>query len=78
MWPLSDSNIPQDALLFIGTMRSHLDQFGDYSHIEIWLTLEQVQLKRLGSEVLAHGLQSILEKSKILRIYEVTANVDTA
>jgi hypothetical protein len=36
-------------------MRSNLDQFGDYSDDQIWLTLEQVQLKRLASEVLGHG-----------------------
>ena len=42
-----------------------LDQSGDYSDAEIWLALEQVQLKRLASEVLAHGLQSIVSELSV-------------
>ena len=41
--------IPQDSILFIGTLRKNMDPVGEYTDPELWSVLEQVELtNRLG------------------------------
>lgn len=39
------SIIPQEPVLFSGTLRSNLDPFSQYQDIELWNALEEVELK---------------------------------
>ena len=45
------SIIPQDPVLFSGSMRYNLDPFDEYSDAELWEVLEQVQLKAVVKEL---------------------------
>ena len=51
------SIIPQEPVLFSGTMRYNLDPFGEYADEKLWNALEEVKLKELISEMPA-GLNS--------------------
>lgn len=51
------SIIPQDPVLFVGTLRYNLDPFGEKTDEEIWSALEHVELKETVS-VLVGGLES--------------------
>uniref|UniRef100_A0A0K8VHX2 Putative multidrug resistance-associated protein lethal(2)03659 n=1 Tax=Bactrocera latifrons TaxID=174628 RepID=A0A0K8VHX2_BACLA len=51
------SIIPQEPVLFSGTMRYNLDPFEEYSDAKLWEALDEVKLKGVVSE-LPSGLQS--------------------
>jgi ATP-binding cassette subfamily C (CFTR/MRP) protein 4 len=51
------SIIPQEPVLFSGTMRKNLDPFDDYSDVDLWRALEDVELKDAVAD-LASGLNS--------------------
>ncbi|KAF7274137.1 hypothetical protein GWI33_013181 [Rhynchophorus ferrugineus] len=51
------SIIPQEPVLFSGTLRKNLDPFDEYPDDVIWGALDEVQLKRSVSE-LVHGLET--------------------
>lgn len=52
------SIIPQDPVLFAGTMRSNLDPFGNKSDDILWQALKSVQLKEMINKLLVAGLES--------------------
>ena len=45
------SIIPQDPVLFSGTMRYNLDPFDEYTDAELWEALEQVQLESVVQQL---------------------------
>ncbi|EFA03656.1 probable multidrug resistance-associated protein lethal(2)03659 [Tribolium castaneum] len=55
------SIIPQEAVLFSGTLRKNLDPFDKFSDEELWNALDQVELKSAISE-LAAGLSSAVSE----------------
>jgi len=55
------SIIPQEPVLFSGSMRYNLDPFEEYSDAKVWDALEEVKLKPVITE-LPSGLQSIISE----------------
>jgi ATP-binding cassette subfamily C (CFTR/MRP) protein 1 len=52
--------IPQDPVLFSGTIRSNLDPFNAYEDYELWNVLEQVNMKQFVSKM-SDGLEAKVE-----------------
>jgi ATP-binding cassette subfamily C (CFTR/MRP) protein 4 len=51
--------IPQDPLLFLGSLRKNLDPFGQYHDHQLWAALDEFGLKELVSN-LPSGLESMV------------------
>lgn len=51
------SIIPQEPVLFSGTMRFNLDPFDEYSDIKLWEALDEVKLKQVVCDM-PNGLES--------------------
>ena len=46
--------IPQDPLLFCGTMRSNLDPFSEKTDVELWTALDKAQYCFIISQIKLH------------------------
>ncbi|KAF5283712.1 hypothetical protein FQR65_LT13747 [Abscondita terminalis] len=55
------SIIPQEPVLFSGTMRKNLDPFDEYTDDILWKALEEVELKESVSDLVA-GLNSVMSE----------------
>ncbi|KAJ3652232.1 hypothetical protein Zmor_018213 [Zophobas morio] len=53
------SIIPQEPILFLGSLRKNIDPFDEYSDSQIWSALEELELKQMISN-LPSGLESLV------------------
>ncbi|XP_055078539.1 ATP-binding cassette sub-family C member 12-like [Periophthalmus magnuspinnatus] len=58
------SVIPQDPVLFAGTVRYNMDPFGSYSDDEIWTALEKTYMKESISQLEEKLLAPVLENGE--------------
>ena len=61
------SIIPQDPVLFSGTMRYNLDPFGDFSDAALWDVLEQVERGVVDCHLMYMLLLTIVHTCKVAR-----------
>uniref|UniRef100_A0A4W6FXN5 Multidrug resistance-associated protein 4 n=1 Tax=Lates calcarifer TaxID=8187 RepID=A0A4W6FXN5_LATCA len=78
------SIIPQDPVLFTGTMRKNLDPFSQHTDEDLWNALQEVQMKAVVEE-LPNKLETVLTESgsnfsmgqrQLVCLARATANVD--
>jgi ABC-type multidrug transport system fused ATPase/permease subunit len=51
--------IPQEPILFLGTLRNNLDPLGQYNDAELWSTLDDVHLSEVAA-ALPGGLDAVV------------------
>ncbi|MCO5144478.1 MAG: ABC transporter transmembrane domain-containing protein [Oligoflexia bacterium] len=54
--------IPQDPVLFLGSLRNNLDRYAEYSDAEIWSALEKAKMAEYVKN-LPNGIQSMVQES---------------